>query len=1068
MSLRERFTKAFGSRPPADMQEAMAAAGMDQTGPFSPGAPISPADGYSRVPRTYDYASAYNISARPKLNERVSYDTLRGLVDAYDVAQMCIWHRIDSIRALDWSLVPARGFRGDADAAIDLGMKVMAFPDGQKPFSTWLATWLYDILAYDAGALYRRRNRAKRAIGLKVIDGTTIAPLLDYWGDSPEAPAPAYVQYANGLPWNDLTRDDLIYVPFRPRSNSPYGVAPLETILLNANTDLRFQSYFLQRFTDGNIPAAFASAPEDWTPDQIEQFQGYWDAFLLGDQAAKSQIRWMPGGGKIEWSNEKEFSDSFSLFLMRKTCAAYHIVPSDLGFTESVNKSSGETQADVQHRVGDLPLVGYVQGILTWFLQHDMGIPVEFSFDTGQEKEDRLALAQAWQIYIESGMASPDEGREELIGLPSDPRRPTPRFFNTSRNGPVPLLSIQGVGGKIDPETYAPAEDQPVVPQPFVPAPGVIAAPGTSDATAVRAAADAYQDTVRETATVAKDASPAAAPTAGITVDTGITGYDLDKGEDDEEPELAKREMAAYRSFRKARRRTGTWRDFEFRHVDARSGRRLNQAGRADVCKTSGDIACAGLAVQAVDTGRVLMLQRALAPDDPAGGTWEFPGGHLEGDERPLTAAVREWSEETGFILPFDAEAIAAHAFGNGAGWTSGIYEGFVYPVSSESALDLTQRGQVTNPDDPDGDQVEALAWWDPEQLLGNPAVRPELRDVLADVLTALDTPSAAVYPEDGTEADCPCGMPAVFDSMDGWQHLDGSLGHDDNESVSEKLGFAKAADRPKGDGGGSPRWLGWKMDLKAIAHWAPRLAAALRAAFNARGLAEKWMATNPTSKATRKADRLLDLNKQAARWLEKNAPDLAAAIEETIGGIYADGYLIGALCAEAAITAGGVGIDWGAWTPGDSKAARLLLGPKGDGGGLEILLRDSGVTIRSIAANRIKALGMVLANGAEYGDSPATIGKAIEGVLADASRAEMIATTELARAVSQASLRTYIANDIERIEWASAGDGRVCPICQGNADAGSRRTGTRFPSGHTAPPGHPWCRCALVPVTGG
>jgi SPP1 gp7 family putative phage head morphogenesis protein len=1059
MSLRDRFAKAFGNRPPAEMQMAEEAAGMTPTRPFSPGAPIAPYDGYSRTPRTHDFTTGYNISARPKDNERVSFDALRGLVEAYDVAQMCIWHRIDSIRALDWSLVPARGFRGDADELIDIGMAVLAYPDRQNPFSTWLAKWLYDILAFDAGALYRLRNRGGRAIGLRVVDGTSIAPLLDYWGNSPEAPAEAYVQYANGLPWNWLTRNDLVYVPFRPRSNSPYGQAPLETILINANTDLRFQAYFLQRFTEGNIPAAFASAPESWTPQQIEEFQGYWDAFMMGDQAVKSQIRWMPGGGKIEWSNEKDFSDAFSLFLMRKTCAAYHIVPSDLGFTESVNRSSGETQADVQHRVGDLPLVAHVQGVITSFLQHDMGLPLEFSFDTGQEKEDRLTLAQAWQIYIESGMASPDEGREELLGLPADPRRPTPRFFNNANAGPVPLLAIEGVGGKIDPETYGPADDQPALAQPFVPAPGTLPAAGTADATAADAVEDTYQAEARQTAqqAVAKEAAPA----PGITAGTGITGYDLD---DDEE--LAKREMSAFRSFRKARRRSGAWRDFEFRHVDARAGRRLNQAGRAAVRKDAGEIACAGLVVQAADTGRVLMLQRALDPTDPAGGTWEFPGGHLEGDEVPVAGAVREWSEETRYILPFDPDGIAALAFEPPA-WTSGIYAGYVYTVPSESMLDLGRRDQVNNPDDPDGDQVEAVAWWDPEQLRGNPVVRPELRADLDCVLAALGAPIA------DDDAVCPCGRPTAYDELDGWQHTDGSIGHEDGESVSDKMGqLIKAVRGPKGAGAdeGAGRWLGWRMDLKAVRYWAPRLAAAFRGAVNPRRLAEAWLALNPRSTAGRKADRLRDLNEQAQRWLEKNAPDLAAAIEETLGGAYTDGYLIGVIAAEdaAGITAAGAGINWDNWEPGDTKAARLLLGDAGDGAGLESLLNDSGVTIRSIAATRIKTLGRVLAEGAERGDSPTTIGKAIEGLLTDATRAEMIATTELCRAVSAASLNTYLANGIERIEWDSAGDGRVCPICQTNQDAGARRPGDTFPSGHTSPPGHPWCRCALVPVTGG
>ena len=120
----------------------------------------------------------------------------------------------------------------------------------------------------------------------------------------PGDPEPeAYVQYVNGLPWNWLTRSDMVYEPFRPIPRSIYGRAPLESIILNANTDIRFQLYFLQRFTEGNIPEAFASAPESWSPDQIEQFQDYWDGFMYGDQSRKHQVRWMPGGTKFAWSN---------------------------------------------------------------------------------------------------------------------------------------------------------------------------------------------------------------------------------------------------------------------------------------------------------------------------------------------------------------------------------------------------------------------------------------------------------------------------------------------------------------------------------------------------------------------------------------------------------------------------------------------------------------------------------------------------------------------------------------------------------------------------------------------
>jgi 8-oxo-dGTP pyrophosphatase MutT (NUDIX family) len=132
-------------------------------------------------------------------------------------------------------------------------------------------------------------------------------------------------------------------------------------------------------------------------------------------------------------------------------------------------------------------------------------------------------------------------------------------------------------------------------------------------------------------------------------------------------------------------------------------------------------VVAAGLAVLAADTGRVLMLQRGAGDGDPAGGTWEFPGGTLDGDEAPREAAIREWCEETGLTLP------AGEVTGT---WRSsnGIYRGYVWQVALEDSVPIHEgRDEVTNPDDPDGDAVEALAWWEPGQLVRNPAVRPEL-----------------------------------------------------------------------------------------------------------------------------------------------------------------------------------------------------------------------------------------------------------------------------------------------------------------------------------------------------
>jgi 8-oxo-dGTP pyrophosphatase MutT (NUDIX family) len=730
MAVRERLLKALGGTPREvlsveNIESGIILAGMDVSRPFSPGEPSRPFDGMGGIPRTRDYQTGYNIASRPRTNEQVAFTTLRGLVDSYDVAQMCIWHRIDSIRSLEWGLVARKGETGDLDRAISMGEAFFRKPDGEMPFQTWLAKYLYDILAFDAGTLHKMRNVAGRAIGLRVIDGTTIAPLQDYNGNRPADPAPAYVQFAQGVPWEWIFSNDMVYEPFRPLSNSVYGKAPLESILLNANTDLRFQQFFLNSFTEGNVPEGFAGAPESWTPEQIREYQETWDSILYGDDTQKHQIKWVPHGTKFDWTKDNKFDEQFSLFLMRKTAAAYHVTPADLGFTETVNRASGETQADVQFRVGDLPLIQHIQGILSRFIQDDLGLPLDFVFDTGKEVEDRYATAQANEIYIQNGVISPSEVREDIFGRGEPDGIPVPRYVYSSRSGPIPLSALYAVAGPIDLEDAAPVPGGPLPHKPFSLVEGVAPQkpPDAPPLAVVRYpqdnAASVQAEAAADNSAVLKDAG------AGITGATVAVGDPmLEDPEDDghrPQPVAKAAELRAFSKFSKARVRDGRWRDFNFETLTAHEAQEANRRGRVRVLKA---VSVAGLAVRAADTGRVLMLQRSLDPSDPAAGMWEFPGGHMEEGESVLQAAVREWCEETGCVPPMDGTLTG--------GWTSsnGIYQGTVLQVPSEASVDLS-ADWASNPDDPDGDWSEACAWWDPAHLTGNPAVRPE---VLADL----------------------------------------------------------------------------------------------------------------------------------------------------------------------------------------------------------------------------------------------------------------------------------------------------------------------------------------------
>lgn len=80
-------------------------------------------------------------------------------------------------------------------------------------------------------------------------------------------------------------------------------------------------------------------------------------------------------------------------------------------------------------------------------------------------------------------------------------------------------------------------------------------------------------------------------------------------------------------------------------------------------------------------------------------------------------------------------------------------------------------------------------------------------------------------------------------------------------------------------------------------------------------------------------------------------------------------------------------------------------------------------------------------------------------------SRALTIASTEINRAMSAATLDKLESLDIEYKQWILDAD--PCPICIANADQGPIPTMDNFDSGDDAPPAHPNCRCAVAGARG-
>jgi phage portal protein BeeE len=108
------------------------------------------------------------------------------------------------------------------------------------------------------------------------------------------------------LPAVDYSAHDIIYRPRNVRAHRVYGYSPVQQVLMTINIALRRQLWQLDHFSEGSIPDALIGVPTSWTPDQIKQFQDYWDTEFAGDLAKRRRAKFVPGEATAKVVQTKE------------------------------------------------------------------------------------------------------------------------------------------------------------------------------------------------------------------------------------------------------------------------------------------------------------------------------------------------------------------------------------------------------------------------------------------------------------------------------------------------------------------------------------------------------------------------------------------------------------------------------------------------------------------------------------------------------------------------------------------------------------------------------------------
>lgn len=372
--------------------------------------------------RMFRRVDVYNswTNSDTKVGADIPFSYMRRLARVYPIARACINRRIRQITQLQWDITTIDDIR-DEEGYTSQIKEVKAFlkrPMGHKTrFREMLTIMTDDIMTVDATCFEYRKTFGGELLNVVAVDPTTIILRLNDDGSTPEPPEIAYAQYIAGKKIAEFTTDEVLYEAMNNRSDSPYGLAPMESLILQVESALRGSLYNLNYLKENNVPEGFLMLPEDVASnqDQVEQWQLWFDALLAGDQKLTHRLKILPSGSEYTPAKKPEDMsfERFELWLAQVTCAVFEVQPQDIGLTYQVNKATGESQQDIQKERGLIPLANFEKEIIDEIIQDVMGYEslqlTWVNLNPTNKKED----VEIAKTEIQMGAKSVDEYRIE-------------------------------------------------------------------------------------------------------------------------------------------------------------------------------------------------------------------------------------------------------------------------------------------------------------------------------------------------------------------------------------------------------------------------------------------------------------------------------------------------------------------------------------------------------------------------------------------------------------------------------------------------------------------------------
>jgi Phage portal protein. len=285
-------------------------------------------------------------------------------------------------------------------------------PNPSDSFRSWLEQTVEDMLVCSAGSSeVLRAGDPTRPFRMYPVDAFSVE-LYPEWDGRPDSYR--FAQRVNGS-YVHLQDNEMIYIRMNPRTNTPFGLSPLETVWESVNSFIAAHRSAGKQASN-TVMRKLINLGKSAEKDHVAAFRSYWENEVMGRGINPIIGGENPSVLDLGATDDKALFLEWQRFLIEIVAIAFDISPKKLGQTKDVNRSTADSEDEDTESTIQTIAENIVEHINNHIIDgiFKMGGLIEFKFHYATSLKDQKTKADIDAIYLDRMVITPDETRDSL------------------------------------------------------------------------------------------------------------------------------------------------------------------------------------------------------------------------------------------------------------------------------------------------------------------------------------------------------------------------------------------------------------------------------------------------------------------------------------------------------------------------------------------------------------------------------------------------------------------------------------------------------------------------------